>query len=395
MFHQLGHVLRCAFRWWTYIQCFVGNFMASYSPQFGMRGAGGDGKKPCAKAVGGPSVGSVGGSILNELSDSMSPVSPAIDSARTRIARSPVAGPSLAVDSAHARAAQSPLTGPGRGGQGDGSGVVVGSTVDLESVGSPLTGRGGEGGAVGGAVCASAAGGGVVPLSLPSAPLQGSAPIGWDGGVPTAESRPAHFRPATQQDGEDYMAAGGERAAGGFQTLVCQQRGQGFADSAMDRAPASAGRTGTADAPVGGRRASGITAVGVGAGGESSTGSERERTGMVGGASGAVDRSQRRQRLRRRPLPRPGEGRRVLRSPLIRLLLSGVAVLGARAEHRMSATSGLRLSFQTLEGRSLNIFGRARTGLDGHGERLVGAGIGHGLRRRSPGAHPESCGNWV
>jgi hypothetical protein len=82
--------------------------------------------------------------------------------------------------------------------------------VDLESIDSPLTERGGEGGAMGGAVYASTAGDGVVPLSLPSTPLQGSTPISWDDGIPTAGSQPAHFQPTTQQDGEDYMAAGGE-----------------------------------------------------------------------------------------------------------------------------------------------------------------------------------------
>jgi len=272
-----------------------------------MRGAGKYGKKPYAKAVKKPSVESVKRNILNELSDSISPISPAIDSAHTHIAQSPITDPSLTIDSAHTQTAQSPLTGPSREGQGDKSKIVVGSTVDLESIDSPLTERGGEGGAMGGAVYASTAGDGVVPLSLPSTPLQGSTPISWDDGIPTTESQPAHFQPTTQQDGEDYMAAGGERAAKNFQTLICQQRDQGFTDSAMDHTPASAKRTRTTDTPVKGQKASKITAVEINAEGESSTDSEQERTGMVKKASKAVDQSQQKQQLQQQPLPRPEE----------------------------------------------------------------------------------------
>jgi hypothetical protein len=338
-----------------------------------MRGAGKYGKKPYAKAVKKPSVESVKRNILNELSDSISPISPAIDSAHTHIAQSPITDPSLTIDSAHTQTAQSPLTGPSREGQGDKSKIVVGSTVDLESIDSPLTERGGEGGAMGGAVYASTAGDGVVPLSLPSTPLQGSTPISWDDGIPTTESQPAHFQPTTQQDGEDYMAAGGERAAKNFQTLICQQRDQGFTDSAMDHTPASAKRTRTTDTPVKGQKASKITAVEIDAEGESSTDSEQERTGMVKKASKAVDQSQQKQQLQQQPLPRPEESQQILQSPLIQLLLNRITVLEARAEHQMSTTNSLQLSFQTLEERSLNIFGHAQTRLDNHGERLVKA----------------------
>jgi hypothetical protein len=338
-----------------------------------MRGAGKYGKKPYAKAVKKPSVESVKRNILNELSDSISPISPAIDSAHTHIAQSPITDPSLTIDSAHTQTAQSPLTGPSREGQGDKSKIVVGSTVDLESIDSPLTERGGEGGAMGGAVYASTAGDGVVPLSLPSTPLQGSTPISWDDGIPTTESQPAHFQPTTQQDGEDYMAAGGERAAKNFQTLICQQRDQGFTDSAMDHTPASAKRTRTTDTPVKGQKASKITAVEINAEGESSTDSEQERTGMVKKASKAVDQSQQKQQLQQQPLPRPEESQQILQSPLIQLLLNRITVLEARAEHQMSTTNSLQLSFQTLEERSLNIFGHAQTRLDNHGERLVKA----------------------
>ena len=338
-----------------------------------MRGAGKYGKKPYAKAVKKPSVESVKRNILNELSDSISPISPAIDSAHTHIAQSPITDPSLTIDSAHTQTAQSPLTGPSREGQGDKSKIVVGSTVDLESIDSPLTERGGEGGAMGGAVYASTAGDGVVPLSLPSTPLQGSTPISWDDGIPTTESQPAHFQPTTQQDGEDYMAAGGERAAKNFQTLICQQRDQGFTDSAMDHTPASAKRTRTTDTPVKGQKASKITAVEINAEGESSTDSEQERTGMVKKASKAVDQSQQKQQLQQQPLPRPEESQQILQSPLIQLLLHRITVLEARAEHQMSTTNSLQLSFQTLEETSLNIFGHAQTRLDNHGERLVKA----------------------
>ena len=338
-----------------------------------MRGAGKYGKKPYAKAVKKPSVESVKRNILNELSDSISPISSAIDSAHTHIAQSPITDPSLTIDSAHTQTAQSPLTGPSREGQGDKSKIVVGSTVDLESIDSPLTERGGEGGAMGGAVYASTAGDGVVPLSLPSTPLQGSTPISWDDGIPTTESQPAHFQPTTQQDGEDYMAAGGERAAKNFQTLICQQRDQGFTDSAMDHTPASAKRTRTTDTPVKGQKASKITAVEINAEGESSTDSEQERTGMVKKASKAVDQSQQKQQLQQQPLPRPEESQQILQSPLIQLLLNRITVLEARAEHQMSTTNSLQLSFQTLEERSLNIFGHAQTRLDNHGERLVKA----------------------
>jgi hypothetical protein len=338
-----------------------------------MRGAGKYGKKPYAKAVKKPSVESVKRNILNELSDSISPISPAIDSAHTHIAQSPITDPSLTIDSAHTQTAQSPLTGPSREGQGDKSKIVVGSTVDLESIDSPLTERGGEGGAMGGAVYASTAGDGVVPLSLPSTPLQGSTPISWDDGIPTTESQPAHFQPTTQQDGEDYMAAGGERAAKNFQTLICQQRDQGFTDSAMDHTPASAKRTRTTDTPVKGQKASKITAVETNAEGESSTDSEQERTGMEKKASKAVDQSQQKQQLQQQPLPRPEESQQILQSPLIQLLLNRITVLEARAEHQMSTTNSLQLSFQTLEERSLNIFGHAQTRLDNHGERLVKA----------------------
>ena len=338
-----------------------------------MRGAGKYGKKPYAKAVKKPSVESVKRNILNELSDSISPISPAIDSAHTHIAQSPITDPSLTIDSAHTQTAQSPLTGPSREGQGDKSKIVVGSTVDLESIDSPLTERGGEGGAMGGAVYASTAGDGVVPLSLPSTPLQGSTPISWDDGIPTTESQPAHFQPTTQQDGEDYMAAGGERAAKNFQTLICQQRDQGYTDSAMDHTPASAKRTRTTDTPVKGQKASKITAVEINAEGESSTDSEQERTGMVKKASKAVDQSQQKQQLQQQPLPRPEESQQILQSPLIQLLLHRITVLEARAEHQMSTTNSLQLSFQTLEERSLNIFGHAQTRLDNHGERLVKA----------------------
>ena len=120
-----------------------------------MRGAGKYGKKPYAKADKKPSVESVKRNILNELSDSISPISPAIDSAHTHIAQSPITDPSLTIDSAHTHTAQSPLTGPCRDGQGDKSKIVVGSTtsgglgatpsVDLESIDSPLTERGGGG----------------------------------------------------------------------------------------------------------------------------------------------------------------------------------------------------------------------------------------------------------
>ena len=338
-----------------------------------MRGAGKYGKKPYAKAVKKPSVESVKRNILNELSDSISPISSAIDSAHTHIAQSPITDPSLTIDSAHTQTAQSPLTGPSREGQGDKSKIVVGSTVDLESIDSPLTERGGEGGAMGGAVYASTAGDGVVPLSLPSTPLQGSTPISWDDGIPTTESQPAHFQPTTQQDGEDYMAAGGERAAKNFQTLICQQSDQGFTDSAMDHTPASAKRTRTTDTPVKGQKASKITAVEIDAEGESSTDSEQERTGKVKKASKAVDQSQQKQQLQQQPLPRPEESQQILQSPLIQLLLNRITVLEARAEHQMSTTNSLQLSFQTLEERSLNIFGHAQTRLDNHGERLVKA----------------------
>ena len=338
-----------------------------------MRGAGKYGKKPYAKADKKPSVESVKRNILNELSDSISPISSAIDSAHTHIAQSPITDPSLTIDSAHTQTAQSPLTGPSREGQGDKSKIVVGSTVDLESIDSPLTERGGEGGAMGGAVYASTAGDGVVPLSLPSTPLQGSTPISWDDGIPTTESQPAHFQPTTQQDGEDYMAAGGERAAKNFQTLICQQSDQGFTDSAMDHTPASAKRTRTTDTPVKGQKASKITAVEINAEGESSTDSEQERTGKVKKASKAVDQSQQKQQLQQQPLPRPEESQQILQSPLIQLLLHRITVLEARAEHQMSTTNSLQLSFQTLEERSLNIFGHAQTRLDNHGERLVKA----------------------
>ena len=225
---------------------------------------------------------------------------------------------------------------------------------------------------MGGAVYASTAGDGVVPLSLPSTPLQGSTPISWDDDIPTTESQPAHFQPTTQQDGEDYMAAGGERAAKNFQTLICQQRDQGYTDSAMDHTPASAKRTRTTDTPVKGQKASKITAVEIDAEGESSTDSEQERTGKVKKASKAVDQSQQKQQLQQQPLPRPEESQQILQSPLIQLLLHRITVLEARAEHQMSTTNSLQLSFQTLEERSLNIFGHAQTRLDNHGEACKG-----------------------
>jgi hypothetical protein len=169
------------------------------------------------------------------------------------------------------------------------------------------------------------------------------------------------------------MAAGGERAAKNFQTLICQQSDQGFTDSAMDHTPASAKRTRTTDSPVKGQRASKITAVETNAEGESSTDSEQERTGKVKKASKAVDQSQQKQQLQQQPLPRPEESQQILQSPLIQLLLHRITVLEARAEHQMSTTNSLQLSFQTLEETSLNIFGHAQTRLDNHGERLVKA----------------------
>ncbi len=166
---------------------------------------------------------------------------------------------------------------------------------------------------------------------------------------------------------------GGERAVKNFQTLICQQSDQGFTDSAMDHTPASAKRTRTTDTPVKGQKASKITAVEIDAEGESSTDSEQERTGMVKKASKAVDQSQQKQQLQQQPLPRPEESQQILQSPLIQLLLNRITVLEARAEHQMSTTNSLQLSFQTLEERSLNIFGHAQTRLDNHGERLVKA----------------------
>ena len=276
---------------------------------------------------------SVKRNIIDELSDSLSPI---IDSAHSQtVQQSPFTNPSLTIDSAQAYTAQSPLTGPCRDGQGDKSKVTVGSTtsgglgatpsVDLGSIDSPLTERGGEKGAVGGAASVSTAADILTPLSLSTTPLQGSTPICWDDDIPTTGSQPTQPQQLiTQQDGLEYMSAAGEGALKNSQVL-CQQHDQGITDSAMDHTPGTSKRARTTDSPVKGQRASKITAVEAKADGESSTDSEQETTGKEKKGSKAVDQSQQQQTsTAQQAHSLPGESQQPNQLPLLQLLLQRI-----------------------------------------------------------------------
>ena len=324
---------------------------------------------------------SVKRNIIDELSDSLSPI---IDSAHSQtVQQSPFTNPSLTIDSAHAHTAQSPLTGPCRDGQGDKSKVTVGSTtsgglgatpsVDLGSIDSPLTERGGEKGAVGGAASVSTAADILTPLSLSTTPLQGSTPICWDDDIPTTGSQPTQPQLITQQDGLEYMSAAGEGALKNSQVL-CQQHDQGITDSAMDHTPGTSKRARTTDSPVKGQRASKITAVEAKADGESSTDSEQETTGKEKKGSKAVDQSQQQQTsTAQQAHSLPGESQQPNQLPLLQLLLQRISVLEAQAEHQIITSNNLQQSLQSLEESSLNIFGNTQARFDNHGERLVKA----------------------